>query len=280
MRITVVAGVLVLMAAFLHSNVVAEEKGISLPPESLAQWYKPANKRQVWLHTMFNLRREMQAVAEYSAMGEKALMEKWSGRLIEHYRKIAEMVPEWEDELDFEALGELEQAVQAGDFEAVGLAQRKLGRSCNSCHREFRPTVAILYRSPEFKGIMVTQKDSGKELDYADTMNELVTLINRLKVSMDDGRNETALESLKSLQVRLDELGETCVACHKEPEPKERFHGKRTNEALQGVEQGLKKGDLKLAARSLGAAAVYNCARCHSVHRFSTDMRGLISLDH
>ena len=36
------------------------------PPASLEQWYKPANKRQVWLHTMFRLRREMQAIAEYA----------------------------------------------------------------------------------------------------------------------------------------------------------------------------------------------------------------------
>ena len=36
------------------------------PPESLKQWYKPDNKRQVWLHTMFRLRREMQAINEYA----------------------------------------------------------------------------------------------------------------------------------------------------------------------------------------------------------------------
>ncbi len=39
---------------------------LKLPLTSLEKWYKPANKRQVWLHTMFRLRREMQAIADYA----------------------------------------------------------------------------------------------------------------------------------------------------------------------------------------------------------------------
>ncbi|RLA11041.1 MAG: hypothetical protein DRQ59_10600, partial [Gammaproteobacteria bacterium] len=34
---------------FIHKDRVAL---IKTPPASLAQWYKPENKRQVWLHNM------------------------------------------------------------------------------------------------------------------------------------------------------------------------------------------------------------------------------------
>ena len=54
----------------LSQHVQAEnEKGLVLPPESLAQWYKPANKRQVWLHTLFRLRREILTVFDYTLLG-------------------------------------------------------------------------------------------------------------------------------------------------------------------------------------------------------------------
>ena len=69
------------------------------PPASLEEWYKPANKRQVWLHTMFRLRREMQAIAEYAKTIEPASSEqgannqvailKWIKRLDKDYNKIA-----------------------------------------------------------------------------------------------------------------------------------------------------------------------------------------------
>ncbi|RTZ78471.1 MAG: hypothetical protein DSZ01_05335, partial [Gammaproteobacteria bacterium] len=54
---------------------------LNLPPESLGQWYRPVAKRDVWLHTMFALRREMQAVAEYSALGDSRRLGQWLERL-------------------------------------------------------------------------------------------------------------------------------------------------------------------------------------------------------
>ncbi len=67
---------------------------LDTPPASLEQWYKPANKRQVWLHTMFRLRREMQAISEYAEQNDQAGMDKWIQRLEKDYIKIADMVPE------------------------------------------------------------------------------------------------------------------------------------------------------------------------------------------
>jgi len=57
--------VLIILASI--STLASAEESIHLtkPPASLAQWYKPQNKRNVWQHNMFKLRREIQAVKEY-----------------------------------------------------------------------------------------------------------------------------------------------------------------------------------------------------------------------
>jgi hypothetical protein len=82
--------------------------GLDKPPASLEKWYKPANKRQVWLHTMFRLRREMQAIREYAEQDDQPGMKKWIARLDKDYNKIADMVPEWKKLIKPRLLPELE----------------------------------------------------------------------------------------------------------------------------------------------------------------------------
>ena len=82
---------------FSHQNRVMVLKE---PPASLAAWYKPQNKRQVWLHTMFKLRREMLAVEIYAKDQDSASLQNWAAKLIKDYLKIAEMVPEWANRVD------------------------------------------------------------------------------------------------------------------------------------------------------------------------------------
>ena len=86
---------------------------LDAPPASLEEWYKPANKRQVWLHTMFRLRREIQAIGEYAEQKDQAGMKKWISRLEKDYSKIADMVPEWEKEIKPRLLPELEMFAEA-----------------------------------------------------------------------------------------------------------------------------------------------------------------------
>ncbi len=256
----------------VSAGVGAAEKWISLPPASLGQWYKPQNERQVWLHTMFSLRREMQAVTEYAESEEQPLLLKWTERFTKHYLSIAEMVPEWKDELEYEWLDQLRLAAEAGDSNRVTQAVKKIGQGCNACHREFRATVALLYRTPDFSAFSVKHGGRGEALPYSELMRELSLLVNRIKISSDDKKNEQALDALAQLKDRLDDLGGTCVNCHKDAAPKERFLGKLTQDALADVGRGLARGDQKQVGRSLGSAAVYACARCHAVHRSLYDI--------
>lgn len=258
-------------------SVTAEELTFKLPPASIEKWYKPANKRQVWLHNMFSMRRELQAMKEYAAAGEKELTKKWAGRLVKHYRKIAQMVPEWEEELELVWAKKLELAAAAGDLETVKSSARKLGRSCTICHREYRALAVAFYRVPDYSKLTVKFGDSGKELGFRDAMNELVTYINRIKIAAEDGRKEVALQSISSLEHGLQDMGNSCGSCHKGPEPRERILGGQTQKLLKELAQAVRDEDKKATGKNLGTMAVIACAWCHGVHRTAYDIKRLIT---
>ncbi len=131
-------------------------------PDSLGKWYKPENKRQVWLHTMFGMRREMQAVEEYVDQKNMEGISKWSDRLITHYRKLPVMVPEWKDQTDLQIIDALEQAVEKSEFSRIRFNIRELQKTCRSCHEKFRVLATLHYRSADFSA----QKISTEHKDY------------------------------------------------------------------------------------------------------------------
>jgi hypothetical protein len=132
---------------YIHKDRVTLTRN---PPASLAQWYKPENERQVWLHTMFKLRREMQAVRFYSASKDAEHLEKWVALLSEHYLKIGEMVPEWKKKLNVEAIADLRASATGNRYQDVSHALDNLNESCESCHEDYRIITATIYRAPDF----------------------------------------------------------------------------------------------------------------------------------
>ncbi len=271
---------LALVAA--HSFLAAdEEKSLSLqlPPASLEQWYRPANEHDVWLHTMFRLRREMQAVSEYAALEDGVRLKKWLARLEKDYLSIGEMVPEWKDELEDGLLKKMQAAAAAGDAEALGRWQRKLRKSCQSCHAEYKLTVALRYRAPDFSSVKVESEETLEEEDYSRAMSRLSLLLNRVKIAGEDGRQKAATDALDQLEQRLADLGESCSACHKQESTRERILGAAARASLAHVRKGLEAGDQKQTGRYLGEFAVGVCARCHAIHRLQSNMRRLLSGD-
>ena len=248
----------------------------TLPEASLAQWYKPDNKRQVWLHTMFALRREMQAVSEYLELEDRARLAKWAERLVGHYRKIPEMVPEWSDDADLDAAVDLERSVAAGDFAAVKEATRELGRSCKSCHREYRALAAARFRAPDFSLLTVTDA-SGVERDFPDQMHALSRSVNRIKIAGEDQRWDVAELALSKLRLELAALGETCSDCHDDEAPQERILGAEARASLTRIGAGLAERQQQALGRSVGEAAVRICARCHGIHRTLSDLSRRLS---
>jgi cytochrome c556 len=222
---------------------------------------------------MFKLRRELQAVMEYADLQDKPRMKKWALRLVTHYRKIGEMVPEWEEELEPQWAARLEDAAGSGDFAKARKAVRKLKQSCKACHREYRAVTAALYRTPDFAKAKVRFSETGKEHAYRETMRGLSTLVNRIKIATEDERKQVALDALSSLRERLGDLSESCSQCHEQAQARERILGADTGKILNALAGSIQADDIKAAGRNLGTAAVVICARCHGVHRTLYDLK-------
>ncbi len=263
-------GFIFLFLVFFGGNALALEKEVTLP-DSLAQWYKPQNKRQVWLHTMFGLRRELQAVREYSDEGDIAAVRKWADKFLKHYRSLPEMVPQWRDEVDLAYADTLEQAAREGDFKKLKRSSKKITQTCRSCHKSYQLLARLRYRTADFSRLRI--EHDGKDFRYSRFKTELVRSLNRIKIAVSDQRWGKAENALHDLKHRLDSFGQSCSSCHKDDAPYQRILGAGSAEDFAQLELAIGNNDSKLAGRSLGGAAVNVCARCHGIHRDLSEIR-------
>ncbi len=253
-----VAGVI-----YIHRDRVAVVKK---PPASLAQWYKPQNKRQIWLHNMFKLRREMQAAQHYADQNDAQHLEKWVAQFSEHYLKIGEMVPEWKKKLNMETVSSLQQSAREHRFEGVSRALDDINKSCKSCHTDFRAITASMYRAPDFSPIKINPSTTFKA-----HMEKLTKQVNRIKIASEDGMKGVAAASLSDLKKGIHLLGKTCINCHKKDTRV--YPDGSISKTINSLEQSLQAGTLKDQGRDLGTLAVLACARCHGTHRIAYDIR-------
>ena len=249
---------------------------LDAPPASLEEWYKPANKRQVWLHTMFRLRREMQAIGEYAEQKDQVSMKKWISRLEKDYNKIADMVPEWEKEIKPRLLPELEMFAKKGDMPRLAKTLKMIQRTCDDCHNDYQPLVTAIYRSPHYDDIKIKAL-SGKVHSFDDNMEALSSSVNRILIALDDGHNNMALQAGQDLSSQLQNLGDSCQSCHKDDKyPYERILGKATQQRLEMLQANITKGQVKDSQKLMGEIAVTVCARCHNTHRIVNDLRNAL----
>ena len=269
---------IVAMAGY-SSAYAGSSVALDTPPASLAKWYKPANKRQVWLHTMFRLRREMQAISEYAKQNDSSSMEKWISRLQKDYNKIPDMVPEWEKEVKPRLLSELEMFARKGDFIRVATTLKMIQRSCDDCHTSYQPLVTAVYRSPHYDDVQL--KDTNGEVkNFDDSMEDLSESVNRILIALDDEHQDVALQASQNLADQLRGLGDSCTSCHKKDEyPRERILGKETRQRLETLRTHISKGQVKDSKKLMGEIAVTVCARCHNTHRIVSDLRNALLSD-
>lgn len=264
------------MLAMVSYAQTDREVIITKPPVSIGKWYKPENKRQVWLHTMFRLRREMQAISEYSAYEDQKHLVQWIRKFTDDYQSIGKMVPEWNDELEFELVDRMERAAKNGDYQSVGSIQQKIGKSCMGCHNEFRAVTAALYRGSNFSNAVVEDSETMEELNYKDAMAGLNTAMNRIVIAIIDDRFEVAGQAYELMAHRMEDLGNSCSACHPSDRQRDYLMGEESQNKIHLLGELIKKKDAKQSQRTLGELAVEVCATCHSIHRNLSDLRDFI----
>ncbi len=268
-----------LALGYQSSTTATESIELSQPPASLAKWYKPTNKRQVWLHTMFRLRRAVQAVEDYGNEGNYSAMQKWAKKLAKDYRSIPDMIPEWQDDVDTDWVDRLVQAAQEENLQQARLALRKLKLTCKSCHREYRAIVAAQYRSPDYSDINLLDSKTNQKIKFKQSMENLSHTVNRIMIALQDDQIKVARDSSQTLNRQLQDLGASCKTCHKDPQSKTRILGKTTSQDIEKLWKSLKGKDNRASQSSLGHLSVNICARCHSIHRTLAGLRKVIMPD-
>jgi len=248
---------------YIHKDRVVMVKK---PPASLARWYKPENKKQVWLHNMFKLRREIQAARYYAGHDDAEHLEKWVTRFSKHYLKIGEMLPEWKNKLNMKAVSSLQNSAREKRFQDIPRTLDVINKSCKSCHTNYRAVTASMYRVPDFSAIKISPA-----ITFKAHMKKLTKQVNQIKIASEDGRKDIAISSLSDLKKGIHTLGKTCVNCHKK-DTKEYPTGS-IRKAISSLGRSLNNGTLKDQGQDLGALAVLACARCHGTHRIAYDIR-------
>jgi cytochrome c556 len=239
------------------------------PPQSIAQWYKPQNKRQQWLHTMFRLRREMLAIEIYAETGDDNNLQKWTEKLSEDYYTIAEMVPEWQTRLDLSTIADIQKSVKEKRYKDVTHALVDLEESCKSCHTDFRAVTATMYRAPDFSDIKIDGSTS-----LISHMRAMSKQVNQIKIASVDGRQDAALSVLLDLEKGMNSLGDVCSNCHKQASLT--YPNELMTRTMATLEQSLKTGSLADQGKALGTLAVMACAECHGTHRLAHDTKKLL----
>ena len=271
--------IILLTFALLPAPADAEQNSVSiaLPPASIAQWYKPQNKRQVWLHLMFRLGQTLHAVNSYERDGDTERMAHWAGLFAEKYRQIPVMVPQWRDEVDEAAISALEEAAGKLDVSGIKAAMKKIRQTCKSCHGEYKAATIALYRSADFSKIKAVAAKGENPMSYKELMRVLHLDLNSLKVAREDKQPEKAIYYAGKVGEKLSSLEKSCKSCHRDPEPKERILGEKTKQTMTALKEALKEpGKTKKSGRLLGELGYTVCGRCHGIHRNSSDIKRLL----
>ncbi|MBF0369127.1 MAG: cytochrome c [Magnetococcales bacterium] len=262
---------------FAKAGSTPQTATIELPPASLAAWYKPQNKRQVWLHTMFRLGQSFQAVRDSAEGGDGEALNRWAGIFTETYGKLTQMVPEWAEEVDGEAATALSAAASQGDVKGVKSALRKLGHTCRSCHGQYKLGVVALLRAPDFSGVEIPGSPGEMAEDYHGSMKILRRDLARLKTAREDGQMAAARTHVDQLKERLMRMAKSCSACHRGEEPQARILGEHTFQVMDQLKAALvAPHDPTKSGRLLGEFGYTVCGRCHSIHRSASAIRHLL----
>lgn len=260
--------ILFLFTLPLLSVSANENVTLKKPPVSLKQWYKPDNKRNVFQHNMFKLRRELQAINQYRKEEDLALTQKWVTKFVEHYRKIADMVPEWKSELSLDRAEQLETGAKEGNYRTIARAIKKLQKNCRDCHDSYRTQVTAIYRVPDYSQINVLL--DGSETDYKQFMKILMRDVNRIIIAENDNNKKTAKDAFKTLQKNMTTLRSSCNNCHEGDKAKDYYLGNDTTELMKKLETAIDAGN---SGRPIGELAVEACAHCHGSHRINYDLK-------
>lgn len=261
--IAVIAGSVILIQ---QTSVQGDEEAaqqdyiVRKPPASMDAYYPPKAEGPQYLFAMYAMDAPLVGFMTHLQGGNMAkAMEYFAAFKIE-YAKMAKMVPEWSRHYwPEEPIDNLSAALKSGDPGKVRPAMGGLMQACIKCHDETMPAVWARYQ---------------KSLDmFAEPMMELVGPFSAVMVYLTEGEFEKARGALKTFRGLMDELSESCGACH--DTERAYYVSSDIQDMLKSVADTLEKEkpNVELAMGTMQKVGHESCYKCHKVHMPTSSMQ-------
>ena len=269
---------LLLSFLIISGVLAAKEVILKKPPESLRKYYPPQSEKFEFLNNMHTMSNAFYAVQLNINEGNWEKANEWAKRLVETYKKTAEMVPEWKKYYDFKKADDYLRAVQSRNPDSVIKAARELGRTCAKCHEENEIAVKIYYRFPDFSKIKVEDPVDLTKYDLKEFMVKLTRSMQAMNVYLSQNQPDKAREHGMNFVERARATKELCSKCHTDKKDVEAITGKDYDEALKTLESLLNTGKPDPSkVRQATAKISMSCYTCHNVHYIPAKIKTVLS---
>lgn len=260
---------LMFLMIFVPVQSHAKDLVVKEPPKSMDKLYPPASKEMKWVHLMHKMSGQYGGV--FVSMGEKdwANAEKHATQLVEVYKEASELIPEWKDYFDHEAVKAFAAEVKTHDPDKIGKASSAVGKTCGKCHNEQYVAVWTKYHWPSVESIKLTDPIEEKELTYGKFMWAMVKSLQGMTVNFEDGHYDLSKKALVNFKKRYVELKSVCSKCHTEDAVKQFYVGEAVTKAFSNLETELNSPKPNPANfwKNVGIVDTEGCKKCHLTHR-------------
>ena len=260
------------------SSLFAGEIIIKKPPESLKKFYPPASEKFEFLNNMHTMSTAFYAVQLNINDGkwEKAI--EWAEKLVETYKKTAEMVPEWEKYFNFKKAEDYLSAVKSKDLDKIIKTSQDLGKSCSKCHQDNEIAVKIYYRFPNFSNIKIEDPVDFTEYNLEDFMLKLTRSLQALNIYLSQNQYDKIQEHGLNFVERTRAVKEMCSKCHTDKKDIEAITGREYDDTLNTLENLLNSEKLNYKEiRVLTEKITFTCYTCHNVHYIPAKIKSALS---
>lgn len=241
-------------------------EAITATPASLAALYPPLAKEPVHLFAMLGLQEALSGIVVDLLEGDPTGARAAFAQFQEHYRRAAELVPEWRSAYPEGPVLELQNALRRDDQASQMQAIEAVGGVCHRCHLAAMAPVQLLYRWGSFGAQTVKDPLSGDTLPYGEFKRRLATTFTGITWDLRQGQEENARRQFEAFTARFSALRSSCLACH--ATPRRSFVDRDVQALLEELGQVLQAAapDLNAAAGLSARIGQASCSACHLVH--------------
>lgn len=235
-------------------------------PSSLDDYYPPKAKAPVYMLEMFALATPLEGIGTDLQESDMVGVTDNFNAFRTQYQKMAGMVGEWADKFPMEPLDSLEQALEKGNFEGIGMAMAQIGDVCKSCHVISQTKAYHKYHWPDFDLLSLTDPLTGRELSWNEFMMSMSGAFSAIGTSLNQGQQENAQAYYVAFRQQFTSMTEGCFGCH--DTPRAAFTDERVQDMIKelGVALDASTPDLGNIETLRMAIGNEGCLKCHYVH--------------